>query len=69
MLVEDVANNGSISEQENGWADPSAASSTECFISHIWGKKNENLIKYERKKSQYKFQILKTIRNMNYIHY
>ena len=34
MLVEDVANNEGVSEQEDGWADPSAASSTECFISH-----------------------------------
>ena len=34
----------------------------------IWGKKNENLIKYERKRCKDKFQILKTIRNMNCIH-
>lgn len=34
----------------------------------IWGKKNENLIKYERKRCKDKFQILKTIRNKNCIH-
>ena len=34
----------------------------------IWGKKNENLIKYESKRCKDKFQILKTIRNMNCIH-
>lgn len=34
MLVGDVTNNGSISEQENGWSIPSLASSNECFVSH-----------------------------------
>lgn len=34
MLIEDVANNGSISEQENGWADPSPVPLNECFISY-----------------------------------
>ena len=34
----------------------------------IWSKKNGNLIKYERKRCKDKFQILKTIRNMNCIH-
>lgn len=34
MLVEDVANNESIREQENGWANPSPPPSNECFIGH-----------------------------------
>lgn len=35
MLVEDVANNGSTSELEKDWANPSPASSVTT-----WGKKN-----------------------------
>jgi hypothetical protein len=34
MLVDDVTNNGSLSEQENGQGYPLPASLNECFISH-----------------------------------